>query len=123
MTKKIKEDKKSISLKPKENKNNKNNAAFNIFSETIKEIIKNYLVKYGYNGLFNADIGCGCVIEDICLDDSNRILGCEPAYKVVCDRERCPRVNDDEIGCGGETGGNCFTTIKPKENKNEHRKD
>ena len=102
-----------------ENKNEKN-AAFNIFSKTIREIIENYLVKHGYDGLFNADIGCGCVIEDICLDDSDRILGCEPAYKVVCDRERCPRVNDDENDCEGETGGDCFTTVKPKESENEH---
>ena len=98
----------------------KKNAAFNIGNtKTIREIIENYLVKHGYDGLFNADIGCGCVREDICcLDDSNRILDCKPAYKVVCDRERCLRVNDDEIDCEGETGGDCFTTVKPKESEN-----
>lgn len=48
---------------------------------TVKEIIKEYLTKNGFDGLCSPEHECGCNIEDLvccygyCLD-------CEPAYEI-----------------------------------------
>lgn len=85
---------------------------------TIKEIIMNYLKENGYDGLLGDN--CACGIDDICPCDDDGLLECEPAYKTVCDRAKCWR--DDDYYCDGETGGDCYTTIKPKAQNNNIRR-
>jgi len=49
-----------------------------------KEIIKDYLAKHGYDGLYLNDPGCSCGIEDLmpCGEFGD---GCHPGYKHPCD--------------------------------------
>ena len=75
---------------------------------TAKEIVIEYLKKNGYAGLCNPDAGCGCEIEDICPGVGIDFDDCQPAYKTVCNREKCA-----SDCCDGEDGGDCFTTEKP----------
>jgi len=49
----------------------------------VYEIIKDYLIKNGYDGLFCADYDCACLILDLqpCCEDMSR---CKPGYKIQC---------------------------------------
>jgi len=65
---------------------------------TVRQIIKTWLKKHGYAGLCNADIQCGCGLNDLfrCEDPSDR---CEPAY--LCklgDHEICKACERDPDG-------------------------
>lgn len=54
---------------------------------TAKEIIKNYLLDNGYDGLVaESFIGCGCEAEDLMPCDSY-CGDCKPAHKVPCPGE------------------------------------
>jgi hypothetical protein len=50
----------------------------------VKEIIVDYLKKNGFEGLYNADGECGCLLEDLmpCGEGGDY---CEPGYKRPCD--------------------------------------
>ena len=60
---------------------------------TIKEIIKDYLEKNGYDGLFNGNIPCGCLKDDLnpCGEPFDE---CLPGYRGACsgdcDSGKCP---------------------------------
>lgn len=78
----------------------------------IREIIKEYLLKNGFGGLFNNE-DCGCDIDDLfpcdnCPDE------CVPAYKVRCSPDAC---NNKECEGQGYDEEFCYTTEKPKEVK------
>ncbi len=50
---------------------------------TVKEILKQWLDRFGYDGLYCE--ACSCDLSDLgpcCL--SENILSCEPGYKVPC---------------------------------------
>ncbi len=50
---------------------------------TVKEIISDYLIKNGYEGLWNEDSECGCAINDNfmpCSDGSCVFSDCQPGY-------------------------------------------
>ena len=49
---------------------------------TIKEIVKEYLEKNGYDGLYN-DCDCGCVVDDL-MPCGEPGFFCEPGYFGPC---------------------------------------
>ncbi len=48
---------------------------------TVKEIIEKYLKENGFDGLFNSDGECGCLLDDFMPCDSGGVQDCEPGYK------------------------------------------
>jgi hypothetical protein len=46
----------------------------------VLEVIMDILSERGYDGLYNSDTGCGCVLDDFCHCDGAGILTCVPAY-------------------------------------------
>jgi len=73
----------------------------------VKTILSEYLKQHGYDGLYNADLECGCVIDDLIPCDFN-FSECEPAYKL-----ECPCENEGEHeAC--EYNDGCMSTIKQK---------
>lgn len=50
----------------------------------LYEIVKNYLIAHGYDGLYNTYLDCGCEIDDLFPCDSCE-GECQPGYKVDCD--------------------------------------
>ena len=65
---------------------------------TVKEIIKEYLEKNGYDGLCRE--GCGCGLEDFMpcgmFALENTVVGCKPAYKHKCKID-CADYGDEEL--------------------------
>ena len=59
-------------------------------STAVKEIVKSWLIKQGYSGLFHEN-GCDCVIEDLmsCADDPSL---CKAGYLVEDEGEDCWRI-------------------------------
>jgi hypothetical protein len=54
----------------------------------IREIIEAYLLEYGYDGLLNTDIPCGCFRADLMpCDEPGR--ECEAGYEGPCVPEDC----------------------------------
>ena len=53
---------------------------------TVKEILIEWLLKWGYSGLWNED-ECGCGVEDLMPCDRESIQDCQPGYRVKCDPE------------------------------------
>jgi hypothetical protein len=53
------------------------------------ETVKEYLKKNKYDGLYNAEAGCACEIDDIapCYNGFN--CGCTVGYKTPCDPDTC----------------------------------
>ena len=47
---------------------------------TVKDIIRAYLIKHGYDGLCNDE--CGCGLDDLYPGDDCPCPDCEPAFKV-----------------------------------------
>jgi hypothetical protein len=52
---------------------------------TIKEIVREYLEKNGYDGLFNDD--CACLLND--LYPCGEIGNCQAGYKGACNGGDC----------------------------------
>lgn len=74
---------------------------------TVKEILKEWLEKNGFDGLCTEN--CGCSKDDLapcCLAEN--ILSCVPGYKRACDYP-CPSPCD----LRGEAEGWCIRTEKP----------
>lgn len=64
----------------------------------VKEIIKEYLEKNNYDGLFSDD--CCCDIEDLMCCFVECIELCEPGIKMPCTPSECPEGG----GCGYHIG-------------------
>jgi len=55
---------------------------------TVKEIVLQYLVQNGYDGLSNGE--CICENADLmCCCELGWTINCKPGYKVPCDPETC----------------------------------
>jgi hypothetical protein len=80
----------------------------------VKEIIKNHLEGNGFSGLFSADGGCGCKIDDMAPCD-NLHPDCETGYKHEC--KNC--INDGQCHVQGETGGDYCISISKEMIKHE----
>ena len=52
---------------------------------TVKDMIRTYLKKNGYSGLYEDNDGCGCSIEDLMPCDS-MIINCKAGYRVKCNK-------------------------------------
>ena len=48
------------------------------------QIIRQWLNENGYDGLFNADLPCGCNLDDFMPCGGEHNVGCKAAYKQVC---------------------------------------
>ena len=61
---------------------------------TVHEIIQNWLIEHGYDGLYDGD-GCGCTVADLmpCVEYTGH---CMPGYYCPCDDD--PEI----IGIGGK---------------------
>lgn len=73
---------------------------------TIREIISEYLEKYGFDGLVNTDAECGCSNDELFLCESS-CDECQPAYIHKCsectteDKEKCELdVDRENINAG-----------------------
>ena len=68
---------------------------------TVKEIVKEYLLANGYEGLYTDE--CGCETEDLmpcyCCEGSD---GCEAGYKTDCDPNTCPVDGDCNFHIGAK---------------------
>ena len=53
-----------------------------------REILKAWLAERGYDGLWNSEQECACLLGNLapCESDPGN---CEPGYKVTCDHPRC----------------------------------
>ena len=49
----------------------------------VSEIVKEYLIQNGYDGLYSTAGGCVCLIEDL-APCSKSCSDCEPGYKDPC---------------------------------------
>jgi len=49
----------------------------------VNEIIKSWLTTYGYDGLCNPDMECGCLVSDLAPCGEVDGLGCVAGYKVM----------------------------------------
>jgi len=62
---------------------------------TVREIVKEWLEKCGYDGLAGDE--CGCPLDDLMpCEGFDNISSCVPAVKVPCDPETCPYGGDCE---------------------------
>jgi len=77
----------------------------------VKTILSEYLKQHGYDGLFNAELECGCTIDDLfpCEADFSE---CEPAYKLECPCENEGKYDVCEYKDGYKDG--CMSIIKQK---------
>lgn len=50
----------------------------------VRNIVVDYLIKNGYEGLVEPDGECGCGLDDLFTCDSENIEGCQPGYKIPC---------------------------------------
>lgn len=57
----------------------------------IRNIVSEYLQKWEYDGLYNEDVGCGCLLSDLmpCYTPDGR---CQAGYKI--------EYKDGECSCG-----------------------
>lgn len=49
-----------------------------------KEIIKEYLEKNGFDGLYSDDGDCGCEVSDLMPCESDDCMSCNAGYKHPC---------------------------------------
>jgi len=54
--------------------------------KTVEEIVKEWLVNHGYDGLCSPDESCGCGVDDLmpCGADCRN---CMPAHKIISNGE------------------------------------
>jgi hypothetical protein len=58
--------------------------------KTVLEIVRQYLKTNGYDGLYNEDGQCACLLDDLHpCGEYNDISECSPGYKYVCDGKNC----------------------------------
>ena len=51
----------------------------------VRDMVAEWLVSHGYDGLVSPDCNCGCDINDLgCCYENPGVWGCEPAYKTDC---------------------------------------
>lgn len=62
----------------------------------VKYILAAWLKEHGYDGLFNSDGPCGCLVDDLIPCGGNPDE-CSPGYKVECKPEECENCH----GCDG----------------------
>ena len=50
----------------------------------VKEIVRRYLIKHGYDGLYSDLLECGCSVDDLmpCEGFNSNPYQCRPGYKV-----------------------------------------
>jgi len=58
----------------------------------VRQIVKQFLLANGYDGLYNDD--CGCALDDLIPCGSESLSTCEPGYKIPCDPETCSANGD-----------------------------
>jgi hypothetical protein len=89
----------------------------------VREIVHEYLVAHGYDGLAHTEgwSGCGCGLNDLLTCDEACDL-CRPAYRVTWDT--CPWRSKEKHDCGASSRDNCFgcyAITKPGEATDETR--
>lgn len=52
--------------------------------DTVTSILREALRDRGYEGLWNEDIDCACLVEDLCPCMGDGILLCRPGYILPC---------------------------------------
>ena len=72
----------------------------------VKQILSKWLTENGFQGLYNADVRCGCDVDDLnpCGDCA---MECKPAYKTKCNpncESKCDAFDEKAT---------CYTTVKP----------
>ena len=60
----------------------------------LRELVKGFLNRKGFDGLFNTDVPCGCKVDDLNQCDGD-MSDCRPGYLVDCGA-------NDECGCDGQ---------------------
>jgi len=63
---------------------------------TIKEIVKKYLIKNGYDGLCNFDDGCGCKIKDLMPCGDPNIQDCVPGHVLTIAELESEKMKENE---------------------------
>jgi hypothetical protein len=53
-----------------------------------RKIITDFLIVHGYDGLFNVNVACGCLIDDLAPCEGD-VMDCEAGYRVPCDGKDC----------------------------------
>ena len=74
--------------------------------KTVKEIVKEYLVASGYDGLVHVDTECGCGIDDLCITSDCPNADCQAAYRVECKKCGVELYSTEP----GDHDGCCFCT-------------
>ncbi len=54
---------------------------------TAKEIIEKYLKDNGFDGLYNEDMECGCLLDDLCPCGEGIGSECKAGYKLPGNEE------------------------------------
>ena len=66
---------------------------------TAREILRDALKAQGYDGLYNEDVPCGCLADELALCEELGSGSCKPGYRedVKADDDSCADYCD---GCG-----------------------
>ena len=89
---------------------------------SVREIVREYLVNNGYDGLVDDDTwdSCGCGLDDLNACDGP-CFQCQPAYHIAWDT--CPFRKEDDCDCDvaryEDDCFGCYTTRKPGEATDE----
>jgi hypothetical protein len=61
----------------------------------IRGIVADFLASHGFDGLYNADAGCGCCLDDLfpCDGDMGSVVDCMPGYRYPCPQDSCGEHN------------------------------
>ena len=54
----------------------------------LSEIVSRWLLDNGYDGLYNADLDCGCELKDL-MPCCQPATSCVAGYKIPCNPEHC----------------------------------
>lgn len=63
----------------------------------VRDILKDWLVIQGYDGLYYDEYECGCSVDDLVPCDESPLY-CEPAYRQTNDGFGPDKPNDDQSG-------------------------
>ena len=69
-------------------------------NNSVKDIIRRYLKRNKYDGLYNPYGDCGCEVDDLMHCCCECIEGCTPGYKVPYNPETCLADGDYEWHIG-----------------------